>query len=138
MLLLEIPLKQSSGFGCYRHEWFKPLFCGLPLKKKHCWENILSRNVNHTPTNNSPSNILLCNSQFQSYGQKIQRSRRQFLEELLSINGLTMQSCLQHPIMFYFSDIFLTLNLFLLYIWKRNINQKPTNNSPPSVLCANG
>ena len=59
-----------------------------PFKLNHSWENIWRRNVNQNITYNSPSNILQDLLQFQSYSQKYYRSRRQFLKEILSINGL--------------------------------------------------
>ena len=59
-----------------------------PFKRNHGWENIWRRNVNQNITYNSPSNILQDLLQFKSYGQNYYRSRRQFPEDLLSINGL--------------------------------------------------
>ena len=58
------------------------------FERKHSWENIWMRNVNQNITYNSPSNILQDLLQFKSYFRKYYRSRRQFLEDLLSINGL--------------------------------------------------
>ena len=57
-------------------------------RRKHSWRNISRSNVIHNITNNSPSNILQNQFQFQSYCQKYCRSRQQFLNELLSMNGL--------------------------------------------------
>ena len=57
-------------------------------REKLSYENIWRRNVHENTTNNSPSNIFKNHSQFLTYCQKYHRSRRQFLDELLSINGL--------------------------------------------------
>ena len=50
-------------------------------------ENIWRRNVNQKSENNSTSNILWIFTLLPSYFQKSERSRRYFLEELLSVNG---------------------------------------------------
>ena len=42
------------------------------------------RNIIKNISNNSPPNILYIHSQFQGYGQKYLRDRRQRLDELLS------------------------------------------------------
>ena len=59
-------------------------------KQKHTLENIWWGNVNYNITSISPLNILWNLSHFQSYHQKYCRSRREFLEELLSVNGLSI------------------------------------------------
>ena len=51
-------------------------------------KNIWRGNVNQNITYNSPSNILQDLFQFKSYCQKYYRSRRQFPEDLLCINGI--------------------------------------------------
>ena len=52
-------------------------------KQMHCKKNIWWRNVDQITTNNSLSNIL---SKVQSYCQKNVMSRRQYQEELISMN----------------------------------------------------
>ena len=63
---------------------------GKSLNESWTLQNILCRNVNENITNNSPSNIFKNHSYFQSYHQKYHRCRRQYLEKLVSVNGLTI------------------------------------------------
>ena len=58
-------------------------------KQRHSLEKVWWRSVNQNITTNSPSNIMWNLSHFLSYCQKYCRSRREFLVELLSVNGLT-------------------------------------------------
>ena len=102
--------------------WFNPLMLTAAktsltiLKKsfrfKHNWQNIWRRNVDQNITNNSPSNILWNNSQFKSYCQKYNCSRRQYSKEGLSINGLNGFQKYFCPCAL-FSKIFLSLRFVL-------------------------
>ena len=61
----------------------------ISCRQKQSHENIWWRNVNQNITYNCPSNIMNNCSQFQSYCQKYHRSRRQFLEEQVSVYNST-------------------------------------------------
>ena len=74
------------------------------FRQKHCKKNIWRRNINQNSTNSSHSNVLQNNSLFQSYCQKYLISRRQFLEELLSIKRVKRVTCYPSPPSYYGSD----------------------------------
>ena len=78
---------EGLTYTCLWHP--KPLDYFNDIKlTKGISENISRRNVNLKLTNNSPSNILPINAQFQSYFQKMHRSRQHLSRRPLGRNGL--------------------------------------------------